>query len=85
VVVDDAPAFGEALPNQREDAADIALVLIASQVPVPQNQCAIVADEMKLKVGEVELSHRGAIGVGLLIPGKDAVVSALHAAGARER
>ena len=29
VVVDYAPAFGEALPDQREDAADVAFVFVA--------------------------------------------------------
>ena len=39
VIVDDPPAFGEALPDQREDAADVAL-LVAGQVPVAENQAA---------------------------------------------
>src|SRR5579862_9401179 len=82
VVVDDAPAFGEALPNQRKDAADVALVHVAGQVPVPQNQRAVFANEMKLEVREVELPHGGAIGIGLFVSRADYFEPSLDAAGA---
>src|ERR1700722_221829 len=84
VIVDDAPAFREALPNQREDAADVAFVLVAGQVPVTQNQRPVVAGEMKLEVGEIELAHRRLVGVDLLVSCANSFESTLDAAGAGE-
>ena len=84
MVVDDAPAFGEALPDQREDAADIAFVFFAGQVPVAEDERAVVAGEMELEFGEIEVPHRCAVGVALLVAGVDGVVTALGAAGAGE-
>ena len=84
VIVNDAPAFGEALPDQGEDAADVALVLLAGQVPVAQNQRSVVADEMKLEIGEVQLPHGGAIGIDLLVSRADGFETALNPAGAGE-
>jgi|ERR1700722_9476319 hypothetical protein len=41
VVVNNAPAFREALPYQAEDSADI--TLLAFQMPVTEDQCGISA------------------------------------------
>src|SRR5262249_26613351 len=84
VVVDDAPAFGEALPDEGEDAADIALVFVAGQVPLTQNKRTVVADEMKLEIGEIELAHGGAVGIDLFVAFANGFEPALHAAGAGE-
>ena len=84
VVVDYAPAFGEALPDQREDAADVAFGFVASEVPLAQDERAVGAGEMKLKFGEIQVPHRGLVGIGLLVAGADGLETALDATGAGE-
>src|SRR5579872_5350262 len=83
VIVNDAPAFGEALPDQREHTADVATAgFFASQVPVAQNQRAVVAGEMKFEFREIEVAHRGAVRIAPFVPRVNGVVSALCTAGA---
>ena len=81
VIVDDPPAFGEALPDQREHAADVAFVFVAREVPVAQNERAVVAGEMKLEFGEIQVPHRGSVGVGLFVACANGVETALDAGG----
>src|SRR5580704_949948 len=84
VVVDYAPAFGEALPDQREDAADVAFVFVAREVPVAQDERAVGAGEMKLKFGEIQVPHCGLVGVSLFVACVNGVETALDAARAGE-
>ena len=81
MIVDDAPAFGEALPNQGEDPADIAANrFFARQVPVAQHERGIVADEAEFKIGEIELAHGGVVGVDLFVSRPHGFEAALDAA-----
>src|SRR5579859_416094 len=84
VIVDDPPAFGKALPDQREDTTDVAFVFVAREVPVAQNERAVVAGEMKLELGEIEVPHGGSVGVSLFVACANGVETALDATGAGE-
>src|SRR5579864_2585294 len=61
VVVNNAPAFRKALPNQAEDSANVALS--SRQMPVAQDQSGIRAEKAKFKAGKIELTHGGAVGI----------------------
>src|SRR5882757_1105079 len=80
--MDDPPAFGEALKNQREDASNVAL--FARQVPMTEDQGRVSAQSTDFQAGKVELAHRLAVGIALTVtllnPGK----AARNALAARE-
>src|SRR5262249_51017698 len=66
VVVDDLPAIGESLPNQRENAADIALGL-ALEMPVAEDKGGIPSKKPELEIGKSQFSHGGAVGIAPVI------------------
>src|ERR1700719_2302968 len=78
VIVNDAPAFWKALPNQRETSADIALR--ARQMPMPEYQRGILAEKVKFKPGKIKLAHRRAVGIIFLVARHHAIPSAGNAA-----
>src|SRR6266404_2310651 len=82
VIVNNAPAFRKTLPHQRENSADVALR--TRQMPMPEHQRGIAAEEAKLKTGKIELPHRGAIRIIFLVPREHAIPSAGSAARPRK-
>src|SRR5438445_1959086 len=65
VIVNNAPAFRKTLPDQRENSTNI--TRRARQMPMPEHQGGVVAEKAKLEAGKIELAHRGAIGIILLV------------------
>jgi hypothetical protein len=78
VIVNDAPALREALPDKREDAADVAFVLVSSEMPVSQNKRAVVAGEVKFELGKGKVTHRRTVGIALFVARVDRVIAALR-------
>ena len=73
MVVDNAPAFREALKDQGEDSAK--LILFALQTPVAQDQSGIRTQEAKFEVGKIERAHRAAIRVIFFVTREDGAPS----------
>ena len=79
VIVDNPPALGEALPDEREDTPDVALG--PSQMPVAQDKSRVRPEKPELEVGEFQLTHDRAIGIAFLIPRPNCVPSSGDATG----
>lgn len=65
VVVDDAPAFGEAASDQSEDAAGS--VFFASELPAAKDESGVGAERSDLEVRELQLTHGRAVGIAAAV------------------
>src|SRR5437016_3852152 len=74
VIVDDAPAFGEALPYEGKDAADVAFR--SRQVPMTEEQERVAAKGSELELRKLQVAHGFAVGVGLFVAGENRVPAA---------
>src|SRR6266581_2330633 len=82
VIVDDFPAFREALPHQREYSGYI--ILFAFQVPSPEHECRVRPQKPKLQFRKSQLSHRGAVWIVLLVSRHHTTPTARHSAAPRK-
>src|SRR6266404_5771398 len=82
VIVNDPPAFRKTLPDQRENSTNI--TRRARQMPMPEHQGGVVAEKAKLEAGKIELAHRGAIGIILLVAREHTVPPARNPAAPRK-
>src|SRR5690348_6543269 len=81
--MDDPPAFGEALKNQRKDASNVAF--FPGKVPMPENQGRIGVQNADLQAGKVQLTHGLAVRVALTVAFLNSCKAAGDALAARER
>jgi hypothetical protein len=69
--MNNSPALGKALEDQRENSPDVAL--LPRQVPMSKNQRSVRTHESKFEGGEFELTHGAAVRIAFFVPRKDLV------------
>jgi len=74
----DFPALGEFLKDQAEYSANIPIG--PRQVPLAENQRGALAKWVDFQVREIQVAHRGAIPIALLVMSEDPGVTARNAA-----
>jgi len=65
VVVDDAPAVGEAAGNESEDAAGT--VFFADELSAAKDESGVGAERSDLEVRELQLTHGRAVGIAAAV------------------
>src|SRR5262245_41323343 len=76
VVVDDAPAFGQLLQDQREQPAGV--LALERQLPAAADQGIIAAERLDLQLAEGELAHFAAVGLVTLAVAVECGLPAAH-------
>src|SRR5205823_13073151 len=76
VVVDDAPAFGQLLQDQREQPAGV--LALQGQLPAAADQGVIAAERLDLEVAECELAHLTAFALVALAVAVERGLPAAH-------
>src|SRR6266481_9982838 len=78
VIVNNPPAFRNALEHEREHATDVALR--ARQMPMAQHQRGVRAQKTKFESGEIQMAHGRAIRIIFLVARQNRVPAARDSA-----
>src|SRR5260370_41960328 len=83
VVVDDLPSLRETLPHQCKHSSEV--ILLALQVPPPEDERGVRSQKPKLQFRKIQLSHRVLVWIIRFVSRSHAVPAARHSAAPENR